>query len=37
MIRNGVHTKAQLYTLNTPYQVKAFWDEMDFNETLTKE
>jgi hypothetical protein len=28
--KNGVHTKAQLYTLNTPYQVKAFWDEMDF-------
>lgn len=26
---NHVHTKSQLYTLNTPYQVKAFWDELD--------
>ena len=24
-----IHAKAQLYTVNTPYQVKAFWDEMD--------
>lgn len=29
--KNNVHTKAQLYTLNTPYQVKAFWDEMNLN------
>ena len=27
--KNYVHTKSQLYTLNTPYQVKAFWDELD--------
>ena len=27
--KNHVHTKSQLYTLNTPYQVKAFWDELD--------
>lgn len=26
---NMIHTKSQLYTLNTPYQVKAFWDELD--------
>jgi hypothetical protein len=24
-----VHAKAQLYSVNTPYQVKAFWDELD--------
>jgi hypothetical protein len=29
--KNKVHTQAQLYTLNTPYQVKSFWDEMNLN------
>jgi len=24
-----IHAKAQLYSVNTPYQVKAFWDEVD--------
>ena len=24
-----VHAKAQLYTVNTPYQVKSFWDDID--------
>ena len=28
--KNQIHTKTQLYTLNTPYQVKSFWDEIDF-------
>jgi hypothetical protein len=28
--KNRIHAKSQLYTLNTPYQVKAFWDEQDF-------
>lgn len=28
--KNRVFSKSQLYTLNTPYQVKAFWDETDF-------
>jgi len=27
--KNRIHAKAQLYTVNTPYQAKAFWDEMD--------
>ena len=27
--KSKIHAKAQLYTVNTPYQVKAFWDEMD--------
>ncbi len=27
--KNRIHAKSQLYTLNTPYQVKAFWDEQD--------
>ena len=28
--QNRFHAKAQLFTINTPYQAKAFWDEMDF-------
>ena len=28
--QNRIFSKSQLYTLNTPYQVKAFWDEQDF-------
>jgi len=38
--QNQVHTKSQLYTLNTPYQVKSFWDEIDFrgvNERVERE
>ena len=38
--QNQVHTKSQLYNLNTPYQVKAFWDELDFrgiNERVARE
>lgn len=27
--KNRIHAKSQLYALNTPYQVKAFWDEQD--------
>ena len=27
--QSKVHAKAQLYTVNTPYQVKAFWDDLD--------
>ncbi len=27
--KNRIHAKAQLYTVNTPYQVKSFWDELD--------
>jgi hypothetical protein len=27
--KNRIHAKSQLYTLNSPYQVKTFWDEMD--------
>ena len=27
--KSKVHAKAQLYTVNTPYQVKAFWDDLD--------
>jgi hypothetical protein len=27
--KSRVHAKAQLYTVNTPYQVKAFWDDID--------
>jgi hypothetical protein len=27
--KSKVHAKAQLYTVNTPYQVKAFWDDID--------
>lgn len=27
--KSRIHAKSQLYTLNTPYQVKAFWDEQD--------
>lgn len=37
---NRLHSRAQLYTLNTPYQVKTFWDEMDFfgiNERIENE
>lgn len=25
-----INAKAQLYTINTPYQAKSFWDELDF-------
>jgi hypothetical protein len=38
--KNHVHTKSQLYTINTPYQVKAFWDELDLrgiNERVARE
>lgn len=38
--QNQIHTKSQLYTLNTPYQVKSFWDEIDFrgvNERVERE
>lgn len=38
--KSMVHTKAQLYTLNTPYQVKAFWDDIDtrgINERVERE
>jgi hypothetical protein len=27
--KNRIHAKSQLYTLNTPYQVTAFWAEQD--------
>lgn len=27
--KNRIYAKAQLYQVNTPYQAKAFWDEMD--------
>jgi hypothetical protein len=27
--KSRIHAKAQLYTVNTPYQVKAFWDDLD--------
>ncbi len=27
--KSKVHARAQLYTVNTPYQAKAFWDEID--------
>lgn len=27
--KNRIHAKSQLYTLNTSYQVRAFWDEQD--------
>jgi hypothetical protein len=27
--KNRIHAKAQLYSIRTPYQAKAFWDEMD--------
>jgi hypothetical protein len=27
--KNRIHAKSQLYALNTPYQVKSFWDEQD--------
>jgi Prohead core protein serine protease len=27
--KSKIHAKAQLYTVNTPYQVKAFWDDID--------
>ena len=27
--KSKVHAKAQLYTVNTPYQVKSFWDDID--------
>lgn len=27
--RNRIHAKAQIYDVRTPYQSKAFWDEMD--------
>lgn len=29
--KNRIHAKSQLYTLNTPYQVKSFWDEQNLN------
>lgn len=29
--KNRIHAKSQLYTLNTPYQVKSFWDEQNFS------
>ena len=38
--KNRIFSKSQLYTLNTPYQVKAFYDEVDFrgvNERLDVE
>lgn len=38
--KNQIHTKTQLYNLNTPYQVKSFWDEIDFrgvNERVERE
>jgi len=27
--KSRISAKSQLYTLNTPYQVKSFWDEYD--------
>jgi hypothetical protein len=27
--KNRIHAKAQLYTVNTPYQAMSFWNEMD--------
>jgi hypothetical protein len=27
--KGKIHAKAQLYSVNTPYQVKTFWDELD--------
>ena len=27
--KNRVHAKSQMYDIRTPYQAKAFWDEMD--------
>lgn len=27
--KNRIHAKAQLYSITTPYQAKAFWDELD--------
>jgi hypothetical protein len=27
--QSRIHAKAQLYTVNTPYQAKAFWDDLD--------
>jgi hypothetical protein len=27
--KSRIHAKSQLYTVNTPYQVKAFWDDLD--------
>lgn len=27
--KNRIHAKSQIYTLNTPYQVKSFWDEQN--------
>lgn len=27
--KNTIHNRAQLYTLNTPYQVTTFWSELD--------
>ena len=29
--KNRIHAKSQLYTLNTPYQVKSFWDEQNLS------
>jgi len=29
--KNHIYSKSQLYTLNTPYQVKTFWDEQNLN------
>jgi hypothetical protein len=27
--KNRIHAKSQMYDIRTPYQAKAFWDEMD--------
>jgi hypothetical protein len=27
--KNKVHAKSQLYSIKTPYQAKAFWDDLD--------
>jgi len=34
--KNYVYSKSQLYTLNTPYQVKTFWDEQNLNGILER-
>jgi hypothetical protein len=34
--KNYVYTKSQLYTLNTSYQVKTFWDEQNLNGILER-
>jgi len=38
--KNRIHAKSQLYSIKTPYQAKAFWDEMDLrgvNERIERE